>query len=74
MSAMKKNMGTIDRIFRITAALTVGVLYFTGQITGIAATILGVVATAFVLTSSVGSCPMYLPFGLSTAGTKDPAG
>lgn len=74
MSAMKKNMGTIDRILRITAALAVGVLYFTGQITGIAAIILGVVATAFVLTSSVGSCPMYLPFGLSTAGKKDSAG
>lgn len=70
---MTKNMGTIDRVLRISAALVIGVLYFTDQITGIAAIVLGVVATAFVLTSSVGSCPMYLPFGLSTAGKKESA-
>lgn len=68
---MTKNMGTIDRVLRISAAVVIGVLYFTGQITGIAAIVLGVVATAFVLTSSVGSCPMYLPFGLSTAGKNE---
>jgi hypothetical protein len=67
---MTKNMGTLDRVLRISAAFVIGALYFTGQITGIAAIILGVVATAFVLTSSVGSCPLYLPFGLSTAGEK----
>lgn len=70
---MTKNMGTLDRILRISAALVIGALYFTGQITGIAAIILGVVATAFVLTSSVGSCPLYLPLGLSTAGKKESA-
>ena len=63
---MKKNMGTIDRVLRISIALIIGVLYFTGQISGLAATILGVIAVAFVLTSFVGSCPAYLPFGLST--------
>ena len=29
---MKKNIGTIDRVIRVVIAITVGVLYFTGQI------------------------------------------
>ena len=33
---MKKNMGTIDRGIRVVIAITVGVLYFTGQISGTA--------------------------------------
>ena len=63
---MTKNMGTLDRSLRTVIAITVGVLYFTGQISGVAAIILGVIATAFLLTSVVGSCPLYLPVGLST--------
>ena len=61
-------MGTIDRGIRIVIALTVGVLYFMGQISGTAAIILGVLAVVFVLTSLVGTCPLYLPFSLSTRG------
>jgi len=63
---MKKNMGTIDRAVRTGLAVVVGVLYFTGQISGIAATVLGIIAVVFVATSLVGTCPAYLPFGLST--------
>ncbi|MFQ5570331.1 MAG: DUF2892 domain-containing protein [Rhodothermales bacterium] len=67
---MKKNMGTIDRAIRVLVAVTVGVLYFMGQITGTAALILGILAGVFVLTSLVGSCPLYLPLGLSTRGQE----
>lgn len=63
---MTKNMGTFDRLLRTAVAVVVGVLYFTGQITGLAAAILGVFALIFLATSAVGSCPLYLPFGLST--------
>ena len=63
---MKKNMGTLDRGLRAVIAITVAVLYFTGQITGTAALILGILAVIFLLTSFVGTCPLYLPFGLST--------
>jgi hypothetical protein len=63
---MNKNMGVIDRIVRLVIAATVGVLIFLGQLSGIAAIILGVLAVIFVLTSVVGTCPLYLPFGLST--------
>ncbi|TVQ64851.1 MAG: DUF2892 domain-containing protein [Balneolaceae bacterium] len=63
---MKKNMGNIDRLLRTVVAIVIGILYFTGQITGTAAIILGVLAVVFLLTSLVGSCPLYLPVGLST--------
>jgi hypothetical protein len=63
---MIKNMGTADRTIRILAALVVALLYFTGNIGGTLALVLGVVAVAFVLTSLIGWCPAYLPFGLST--------
>jgi hypothetical protein len=63
---MKKNMGTIDRIIRVAIAIIIAVLYFTGQITGLAAIILGIIAVIFVLTSIFAFCPLYLPFGIST--------
>ena len=69
---MTKNMGTIDRVIRILVALVVAVLYFTGRISGTLAIVLGIVAIAFILTSFVGWCPTYVPFGLSTR--KPPRG
>jgi Na+(H+)/acetate symporter ActP len=62
-------MGTVDRVARVVVALVIALLYFTGQITGTAALILGILAVVFVLTSFVGTCPLYLPFGLSTRRT-----
>ena len=59
-------MGTVDKTIRIIVAIVIGVLYFTGQITGTAAIILGILAIVFLLTSIVGTCPLYLPVGLST--------
>jgi hypothetical protein len=63
---MTKNMGSLDRSVRTLAALAVAALYFTGQIGGLTATLLGAVAVIFLLTSFVGTCPLYMPFGLST--------
>jgi Na+(H+)/acetate symporter ActP len=56
---MKKNLGSPERIIRILIALVVAILYFTNQISGLAAVILGVIAVAFIFTSSVGFCPIY---------------
>jgi Na+(H+)/acetate symporter ActP len=63
---MKKNMGVADRIIRTILAIVVAFLYFTDQITGTAAIVLGVLAIIFLLTSLVGFCPLYVPFKLST--------
>ena len=64
---MTKNMGTIDRVVRILAAIAVVVLYLTHVISGPLAIILGVIAAVLVLTSFVGVCPLYIPLKLSTA-------
>ncbi len=63
---MKKNMGSVDRALRVLVALVIGILYLSNQISGTAAVILGLLAVIFLLTSLVGTCPLYLPFGLST--------
>jgi hypothetical protein len=55
----------------VLAAVVIGILYFTNQITGIAAIILGVLAVVFLLTSVVAFCPLYLPLKLSTIKKKD---
>ena len=59
-------MGLIDRVIRVVLAAVVAVLYFTGQLTGTAAIILGVLAAIFVITSAIGFCPLYYPFKIST--------
>ncbi|HTO22989.1 MAG TPA: DUF2892 domain-containing protein [Spirochaetia bacterium] len=41
-------------------------LFFTGQLSTAAAIVLGVLAVVFLVTSVVGVCPLYLPFGIST--------
>ena len=63
---MTKNMGTTDRVIRTLVAVAIAVLYFTGTIGGTLAIVLGIVAVVFLVTSLVGWCPSYLPFGLST--------
>jgi divalent metal cation (Fe/Co/Zn/Cd) transporter len=63
---MKKNMGSADRIIRTILAIVVAILYFTDQISGTAAIILGILAIIFLLTSFIGFCPLYLPFRIST--------
>ncbi|MCO6411382.1 MAG: DUF2892 domain-containing protein [Thiogranum sp.] len=63
---MKLNMGTADRVIRLIVVAVIAALYFNGQITGTAAIILGIIAVAFLVTSLIGWCPSYVPFGIST--------
>jgi hypothetical protein len=65
-AVVKKNIGTVDRSIRVLLALIVAVLYFTNQISGTAAIVLGLFAVIFVLTSFLAFCPMYVPFKFST--------
>jgi K+-transporting ATPase A subunit len=67
---MNKNMGTVDRVVRILAAIVVVALYLTGQISGTAAVVLGIFAAVFIATSVVGTCPLYLPLKIDTRGKK----
>lgn len=63
---MKKNMGIIDRALRVTIALVLALLYFTGVISGTPGLILVALAAVMVLTSLISFCPLYAPFGIST--------
>ena len=63
---MKANMGILDRVIRVVLVAVVAVLFFTGQLSLVASIILGVLAVVFLLTSIVGVCPLYLPFGISS--------
>jgi glucose uptake protein GlcU len=63
---MKQNMGPADRTIRILIAVLLGILVFAGQIVGVTAIILGVVAIVLLLTGAVGYCPIYVPMKRST--------
>ena len=68
---MKKNMGSMDKGIRIFLAVIIAILYFTNQITGVAAIVLGIFALVFLLTSLISFCPLYVPFKLSTLKKSD---
>ncbi len=63
-------MGSTDRIIRIIIAAIIGVLYFTGTITGTWGLVLVILAGVFLLTSFISFCPLYAPFGISTCPAK----
>ena len=63
---MKKNMGTVDRVIRVLVAVIIVVLYFTHVISGTLAVILLILAGIFVVTSLLGTCPLYILLGIST--------
>ncbi len=68
---MKINMGGADRIIRVIVAAVIAVLFFTKVITGTLGIVLVVLAGVFLLTSVIGLCPLYLPFGLRTTSKKE---
>ncbi len=68
---MTKNMGSMDKGIRIVLAVIIAILYFTNQITGIAAIVLGIFAVVFLLTSLMSFCPLYVPLKLSTIKKSD---
>lgn len=63
-------MGMADKIIRLVIAALIAVLYFTGTISGITGIILLIVAGVFILTSLIGSCPLYFPLGIKTMKSK----
>lgn len=63
---MKTNMGNTDKIVRTIIAALFAVLYFTGVVGGTFGIILLVLAVILLLTSIIGFCPLYIPFGFST--------
>jgi hypothetical protein len=67
---MTKNMGSLDKAIRLVLAAVFVALYFTNVVSGALGIVLLVLAGVFALTSFIGSCPLYLPFNLSTRKEK----
>lgn len=62
---MKKNVGSIDRVVRIVIGITVvglGLYYQAWW---------GVLGIIPLFTASISTCPLYMPFGISTCKTKE---
>lgn len=57
---MKRNIGNADRIIRIALGLAVAILGIVFR------SWWGLLALIPLATAAVGTCPLYLPFGIST--------
>jgi hypothetical protein len=65
---MKTNLGRIDRTLRLLVAAVCALLLIAGVVKGTLAIVLAILAAVFVITTFVGFCPSYVPFGISTKG------
>jgi len=63
---MKKNISSLDKGIRITLAIIFAALYFTGTLQGTIGIVLLVLGGIFMLTSLLGTCPIYSVLGIST--------
>jgi hypothetical protein len=70
---MKKNMGKLDSIIRLTVAVVIAYLLFAGKVEGTLAIVLGIVGVAMIFTSLFGFCPLYPVLGINSKGKKDAA-
>ena len=60
-------MGSADRIIRILIAIVAAYFAYSGAVATPWNYVLYAVAAIMLLTSFISSCPLYLPFGISTA-------
>lgn len=71
---MKKNMGMVDRVLRISGGAILAGLYVSDIVTGPVGIALLVVAGILILTSLVSFCPLYSVLGLNSQRQKKAAG
>jgi Inner membrane protein YgaP-like, transmembrane domain len=64
---MKLNVGSTDRAIRVLVGLVLIALGLFHVVTGTWAIVLYVIGAIQVITGLVRFCPVYLPFGISTA-------
>ena len=64
------NVGSMDRIVRVVAGMTMLALGFGGVVEGTPGLILKIAGFVPLLTAAIGFCPLYLPLGLSTRARK----
>jgi hypothetical protein len=62
---MQINEGTLDRLFRVVAAIAIIVAFLAGKLPGNWALLL-MFSGSFIMTASTGYCPLYGPLGINT--------
>ena len=62
---MKKNMGQTDRVIRLIAGIVL-LLLAIFVVSGALAGVFYVLAAIMLVTSFIGTCPLYMPFHIST--------
>lgn len=67
---MKKNVGSIDKIVRIVIAIVALWAAYTHQVASPWDYVLYAVAGIMVVTSFMGSCPLFSIFGINTCKIK----
>ncbi len=67
---MQANVGLVDRIIRIVLAVVLAILIFAGQLSTVAAVILGIIAVIALITGAVAFCPLYVPLKINTNKKK----
>lgn len=67
---MTKNIGTTDKILRLSAAGVCVVAIATGTVSGILALILGIAAVALTGTALFSFCGLYSILGITTCKTS----
>ncbi|MET2986598.1 YgaP family membrane protein [Aureibaculum conchae] len=68
---MKKNVGSIDKIVRIIIAVVAAYFAYQGNFGATISYVLYAVAGIMLLTSFMGSCPIYSVLGQSTCKVKE---
>lgn len=63
---MIKNMGSFDRVLRITVSLVFAMMVFNNAVSGFQYYLLAALAIVFTITAVVGTCPLYIPFKINT--------
>lgn len=63
-------MGSTDKVIRLLIVIIFFLLYFTGTVSGALGGVLVALGGVFVITSILGTCPLYIPFGISTCKKK----
>ncbi len=68
---MKKNVGSIDKIVRIIIAVIAAYVAYKGMVASPWDYVLYAVSAIMVLTSLMGSCPLFSIFGINTCKVKE---
>lgn len=68
---MKKNMGSYDKLIRLSVAIVLIILYYNGVLKDTLGIIALVLALIFTVTSLISFCPLYAIFGIKTCKKEE---